>query len=352
MKRLFAVSGNRCAFPKCSTPLIDPESGSVVGEICHIKGEKSGAARYDVAQSNVDRHGFDNLILFCNVHHKIVDDDEIAYTVDRLMGMKREHESRHFGSLPVEEATAERFVKLTINNFVSQATVITNQGQTGGQTAHTIHNYFGAPGTVEAVRLEAKLELAGDLQLMKAIGCPGMRLTVVCRSSRPARIRSAHFLIDGVNVMEGLQQGFGADFGYTPVEGSTQTLDVTLIPLTRPNSPEGYVLNLDDAARFLYPLPLQSTALALRVKSESLSIAVKFLDDTNQVVLAGEPIVDTLRGVHHLFQKTPGHLKVPVNISVRVSSTTPPGPEAADLIGKTNQNHVILTEPEDGTTES
>src|SRR5947209_5850094 len=84
VKRLFAVSGNRCAFPKCSTPLVDAGSGSIIGEICHIKGEKPTAVRYDAAQSQEDRHGFDNLILFCGVHHKVVDDNESAYTFERL----------------------------------------------------------------------------------------------------------------------------------------------------------------------------------------------------------------------------------------------------------------------------
>jgi hypothetical protein len=82
VKRLFALSGNRCAFPRCSTPLVDPQSGSIVGEVCHIKGEKPGAARYDPNQSNEERHGFDNLILLCNVHHKVADDDEAVYTVN------------------------------------------------------------------------------------------------------------------------------------------------------------------------------------------------------------------------------------------------------------------------------
>src|SRR5258708_2257710 len=116
VKRLFAVSGNRCAFPKCSTPLVDPKSESILGEICHIKGERPGAARYDASQDNELRHGFENLILLCNVHHKIVDDDDTAYTVDRLLQMKRQHESRHACPIPVDEATAERFVTVAITN--------------------------------------------------------------------------------------------------------------------------------------------------------------------------------------------------------------------------------------------
>jgi hypothetical protein len=347
VKRLFAVSGNLCAFPKCSTPLVDPKSGSIVGEICHIKGDKPEAARYDATQTNQQRHGFDNLILLCNVHHKIVDDDDVAYTAERLLQMKQQHESRHIGPSPVDEATAERFITVAITNNTEQGSVITSRGQTGGQTAHSIRNYYASPTTEELVQLEAKLDMASDLQLISAIGCPGMRLTVICRSSRPAKIQSAHLLIDDVDVMGGFQQGFGADFGYTPLEGSTQTMDVTLIPLTQPNSQEGYILNRDDVARFFYPLPMPSTTLALRAKPENLSIAVEFFDDTEQVVLTGRPIKDTLEGVFHLYQKRYGHLNVPITISVRVKSTTPPGPEMADLIGKVNPNYVPIAKPDD-----
>ena len=45
IKRLFALSSNRCAFHGCSTPLIDPTSGSILGVVCHIKGDKPTAIR-------------------------------------------------------------------------------------------------------------------------------------------------------------------------------------------------------------------------------------------------------------------------------------------------------------------
>lgn len=140
VKRLFALSGNLCAFPSCSTPLVDPQSGSIVGEICHIKGDKPGAARYDSAQINEQRHGFDNLLLLCNVHHKIVDDDT-AYTVQRLLQMKQQHESRHFGLSQVDEVTIEQFITTAINNSTVEGSVIASHGQTGGQTAQTIYNF-------------------------------------------------------------------------------------------------------------------------------------------------------------------------------------------------------------------
>ena len=63
VKRLFAVSGNRCAFPNCPLPLVDQASGEVLGEICHIQARSPNGLRYNGDQSDADRHGFDNLIL-------------------------------------------------------------------------------------------------------------------------------------------------------------------------------------------------------------------------------------------------------------------------------------------------
>jgi hypothetical protein len=91
VKKLFALSGNQCAFSKCSTPVVYADTDSIVCEVCHIKGEKPTAARYDASQTDKERHDFENLILLCNVHHKVVDDDEVAYTVERLMKMKADH---------------------------------------------------------------------------------------------------------------------------------------------------------------------------------------------------------------------------------------------------------------------
>jgi len=50
IKRLFAVSGNRCAFPGCTAVLVT--GGVVTGEICHIKAQNPQGPRYDPAQSD------------------------------------------------------------------------------------------------------------------------------------------------------------------------------------------------------------------------------------------------------------------------------------------------------------
>ena len=128
IKRLFALSGNLCAFPRCTTALI--QGDTVVGEVCHIKAAKPGAPRYDDQQTNAERHAFPNLILMCGTHHTVIDDDEEAYTVERLVKLKAEHEK---GAAPIDGRFAQRAVQLLISQMVTSAR------QSGGITAHTIN---------------------------------------------------------------------------------------------------------------------------------------------------------------------------------------------------------------------
>ncbi len=135
IKRLFAVSGNQCYFPKCNTPLVDKESGKVTGKICHIKGNRSGAARYDQNQTDEERHGFDNLILMCQIHHDVIDDVPDSYTVSRLYEIKAEHEKIHAkGEEPSDEIINQFILSIT------QGSVIYSKDQKGGQIAHSIIN--------------------------------------------------------------------------------------------------------------------------------------------------------------------------------------------------------------------
>ncbi len=91
-RALFALSQNKCAFPKCPILAYDQETGSVLVQICHIEGHKPDSARYRKDQTDAERHALQNLILMCGVHHKIIDDDEESYTVERLKKIKASHE--------------------------------------------------------------------------------------------------------------------------------------------------------------------------------------------------------------------------------------------------------------------
>jgi hypothetical protein len=102
VKRLFALSGNRCAGEDCENPLVDPKFGTLIGKVCHIKGDKPSAKRFDSTQTDAERHDFANLILLCPSCHDIIDSDEEWFTVPKLIEMKEQHERRLHGSPALE----------------------------------------------------------------------------------------------------------------------------------------------------------------------------------------------------------------------------------------------------------
>lgn len=95
--RLYARSGNRCAFKNCGRILVDRQGPGeplvLLGNVCHIVARSPGGPRADVfiPPHEIDR--YDNLILLCNTHHQLVDFQPHTFTSDRLKAIKEEHES-------------------------------------------------------------------------------------------------------------------------------------------------------------------------------------------------------------------------------------------------------------------
>jgi len=92
LKKLFALSGNLCALPGCTHPVVN-EHGDLIGEVCHIEAAEKGGSRYNPDQSDEDRRRFENLLILCPTHHKTTDNVE-QYPVEPMRQIKREHEDR------------------------------------------------------------------------------------------------------------------------------------------------------------------------------------------------------------------------------------------------------------------
>jgi hypothetical protein len=141
VKRLFAASRNLCAFPACGIPLVEV-SGTITGEIAHIRASSQNGPRYDAAQTDEDRNGFGNLILLCSRHHTVIDTELDEYPVSVLEKMKREHEAKGLVEInPALSITAQRLIKKY------ESTVIIN---TGGNVA------YKSPGAIQAQTLNLK----------------------------------------------------------------------------------------------------------------------------------------------------------------------------------------------------
>jgi hypothetical protein len=102
---------------------------SVIGEICHIRASRAGGSRFDATQDERARHAFPNLILLCPTHHSVIDADPEAYTIDRLLRMKADHEGKSGQLDEAEIGHGTRLLTASINI----------SGGDGGVTAHTIN---------------------------------------------------------------------------------------------------------------------------------------------------------------------------------------------------------------------
>lgn len=123
IRRLFALSGNVCAFPDCSSPIVEAE-GTITGEICHIRAQSKGGPRFEAMQSEKERHAFDNLILLCRRHHRIIDAEPEIYSVDVLEDMKVIQATR-FGR--PEQVNDTVYAKLLLN-AKRQMEIVNNSG--------------------------------------------------------------------------------------------------------------------------------------------------------------------------------------------------------------------------------
>ncbi|MCG3147733.1 MAG: hypothetical protein PCFJNLEI_01174 [Verrucomicrobiae bacterium] len=129
-RRLFALSANRCAFHNCGTPLVHP-SGTITGEICHIKARNPGGPRFDPSQTDAERHAFENLILLCSAHHKVVDDQPNTYTVELLQDIKTMHEEGGNREVSPDDARLAGLLRasyLQANESVSITQHVTGDG--------------------------------------------------------------------------------------------------------------------------------------------------------------------------------------------------------------------------------
>ena len=95
-KQLWSAAAGVCSYhfkgESCETKLFkkNEDIDTNLGEECHIIGEKPTAARYQ--KEFEEKETYDNAILLCNVHHKLIDDNPELYTPSVLRHMKIEHE--------------------------------------------------------------------------------------------------------------------------------------------------------------------------------------------------------------------------------------------------------------------
>ena len=113
IKILWGRSAGRCAFQACREQLVmlrtDVDPVATIGEMAHIVAHAKGqrAPRVDLSFPDHQRDTYDNLILLCNTHHRMIDVQPNSYTPDDLRRMKAAHEQY------VVEALTEQIPNVT-----------------------------------------------------------------------------------------------------------------------------------------------------------------------------------------------------------------------------------------------
>lgn len=143
-KMLWGRAANRCAFPDCPLELVidatETDDESLIGEECHIVAKSPEGPRGNSPLTSQQRDRYENLVLLCAVHHKLVDDQDGTYTIDHLHQMKQSHEAFVRESLsgfdPVRQRDEEQYAGLVqefcdmvdINNWESWSSWVLGGG--------------------------------------------------------------------------------------------------------------------------------------------------------------------------------------------------------------------------------
>lgn len=166
IKRLFALSGNRCAFPGCKNELVS-KSGIIIGEICHIEAAEPGGERYNPNSNDEYRRSFDNLLLMCPIHHKTTNNVD-DYPSQKLQEIKSNHENYNSQNpYNVSDETVEKAIKKTMeqNNNNSSGVQFNNQSVNQNITAQIgTQNIFLESSKSGLLKIEGARRINSDFK--------------------------------------------------------------------------------------------------------------------------------------------------------------------------------------------
>ena len=125
---LWGRAANRCAFPECRKELVmdatETDDECLVGEACHIIAKSPSGARGDPMSTIEQLDKYENLILLCNIHHKLIDDQSNTYNMPRLLEIKISHEKWVRESLKefdIEKQRTDEIYAAYIDEWVTRA---------------------------------------------------------------------------------------------------------------------------------------------------------------------------------------------------------------------------------------
>lgn len=158
-KVLWGRSGNRCAI--CKHELVidatQDDDESVVADECHIISSQPNGPRHDPSYPPEKYDAYENLILLCRTHHKMVDDQTATFTADILRQFKANHAvwvSQQLAGGQKPQPVRLRKVKHNIPSFLSRLT-------TGKEVLDLVTNAMAYSFDHDELKSQDEVDLVG-----------------------------------------------------------------------------------------------------------------------------------------------------------------------------------------------
>lgn len=215
IKRLYGLSGNRCAFPGCTTPVVT--ESSAIADICHIKAARPRGRRYDPSQTDEERHALTNLILLCPTHHRIIDSNESFFSVVALSALKAGHEQREGRPEQPADGLVAKLLLERARTSISRNTGNIAIGSPGAhQTTTNVHIRAAKKPTIAAPPNTIGADRAVSAYVQHLIG----RYNKFASADAPPGRRFSHGALSQV-----IKSKFGAEWRLLPIERWREVTD-------------------------------------------------------------------------------------------------------------------------------
>src|SRR6266478_4598264 len=122
-RKLWAECAGYCQNPKCNSYLfkdVDDESVSLAN-MAHIIGVGATGPRSEHELADyVDKNGIDNLIMLCLACHKVVDELEKKFGVEKLRSWKAEHAKKVAVLFAIPRYSSEKDLLVEIDRLLEE----------------------------------------------------------------------------------------------------------------------------------------------------------------------------------------------------------------------------------------
>jgi len=157
-KLLWGRAANRCAICKNELVINSTKNNdeSIIGEECHIISLQSKGPRYnsDFPEKKID--SYNNLILLCRIHHKMIDDQCETYTGEILENFKKNHEKWVSEMLQISDKKPKlskiKRIRKNVPEYLKRLS-------TGKEVMNLINNSYAAYLDHDDVETEQEIEL-------------------------------------------------------------------------------------------------------------------------------------------------------------------------------------------------